>query len=109
MAAGEGGQPAGDNLTVRGFSARSDITIDGVRDLGTQSRDAFNLEQVEVIKGPASAYSGRGSTGGTINLVSETPSLQRDLGSTVMLGNAGMKRVTTVWRSRRRVDRWSRA
>ena len=95
MAAGEGGQPAGDNLTVRGFSARSDITIDGVRDLGTQSRDAFNLEQVEVIKGPASAYSGRGSTGGTINLVSKTPSLQRDLGSTVMLGNAGMKRVTT--------------
>ena len=95
MAAGEGGQPAGDNLTVRGFSARSDITIDGVRDLGTQSRDAFNLEQVEVIKGPASAYSGRGSPGGTINLVSKTPSLQRDLGSTVMLGNAGMKRVTT--------------
>ena len=88
MAAGEGGQPAGDNLTVRGFSARNDITIDGVRDLGTQSRDAFNLEQVEVIKGPASAYSGRGSTGGSINLVSKTPSLERDFGSTVMLGNA---------------------
>ena len=48
MTAGEGGTPAGDNLTLRGFSARNDIFIDGARDLGVQSRDPFNLEQVEV-------------------------------------------------------------
>ena len=64
MTAGEGGTPAGDNLTLRGFSARNDVFIDGVRDISPQSRDPFNLEQVEVIKGPASAFSGRGSTGG---------------------------------------------
>ena len=52
MTAGEGGTPAGDNLTLRGFSARNDIFIDGARDLGVQSRDPFNLEQVEVVKGP---------------------------------------------------------
>ncbi len=51
MTAGEGGTPAGDNLTLRGFSARNDIFIDGVRDLGPQSRDPFDLEQVEVVKG----------------------------------------------------------
>ncbi len=52
MTAGEGGTPAGDNLTIRGFSARNDVFVDGVRDLGPQSRDPFNLEQVEVVKGP---------------------------------------------------------
>ena len=61
IAAGEGGTPAGDNLTLRGNSARNDIFIDGVRDLNPQSRDPFNLEQVEVTKGPTSAVSGRGS------------------------------------------------
>ncbi|MCV4594307.1 TonB-dependent receptor plug domain-containing protein, partial [Escherichia coli] len=69
LTAGEGGAPAGDNLVIRGFSARNDIFIDGSRDLGAQSRDPFNLEQVEVVKGPSSTYTGRGSTGGTVNLV----------------------------------------
>ncbi|MGB7923359.1 MAG: TonB-dependent receptor plug domain-containing protein [Pyrinomonadaceae bacterium] len=50
VTAREGGNPAGDNLTVRGFSARNDVFVDGVRDLGPQSRDPFNLEQVEVVK-----------------------------------------------------------
>lgn len=72
MQAGEGGVPAGDNLTLRGFSARTDLFIDGVRDFGGYSRDPFNLEQIEVVKGPASTHSGRGSTGGSINLASKT-------------------------------------
>ncbi|MCW5979070.1 MAG: TonB-dependent receptor plug domain-containing protein [Bryobacteraceae bacterium] len=59
VAAGEGGSPAGDNLTLRGFSARNDLFVD-VRDISPQSRDPFNTEQVEVTKGPASAVSGRG-------------------------------------------------
>ncbi len=71
IVAGEGGAPAGDNLSLRGFSARNDIYVDGVRDLSPQSRDPFNLEQVEVVKGPSSAFNGRGSAGGTINLVTK--------------------------------------
>ena len=63
-------------MAIRGFSARTDIFIDGVRDFGGYSRDSFNLEQVEVTKGPASATSGRGSTGGSVNMVSKAPSLQ---------------------------------
>ena len=81
IAAGEGGTPAGDNLTIRGNSARNDIFVDGVRDLSPQSRDPFNVEQVEVTKGPTSAVSGRGSAGGTVNLTSKGPSLSRILGA----------------------------
>ncbi len=94
MTAGEGGAPAGDNLTLRGFSARNDIFVDGVRDLGPQSRDPFNLEQVEIVKGPGSAYVGRGSTGGTINLVSKTPSLAPTYGLTLNFGSDRTKRAT---------------
>jgi len=94
VTAGEGGTPAGDNLTLRGFNARNDIFIDGVRDLGAQSRDPFNLEQVEVVKGPGSVYSGRGSACGIINLVSKSPLPNRLIGGSVTLGNAETKRVT---------------
>lgn len=94
IAAGEGGAPAGDNLTLRGFSARNDVFIDGVRDLSPQARDPFNLEQVEVVKGPASAYSGRGSTGGTINLVSKAPAINPLYGFTFNLGTDRTKRFT---------------
>ena len=94
IAAGEGGAPAGDNLTIRGFSARNDVYVDGVRDLGPQSRDSFNLEQVEVVKGPSSTFTGRGSTGGTINLVSKLPNLRRSISGTLTGGNADTKRAT---------------
>lgn len=69
---GGGGLP-GDNLAIRGFAARNDIFVDGVRDFGAYTRDPYNLDQVEVAKGPASAISGRGSTGGVINLTTKAP------------------------------------
>jgi catecholate siderophore receptor len=69
--AGEGGQPAGDNLKIRGFDAGADVFIDGIRDTGSQTRDIFALEQIEVLKGPGSAYSGRGAAGGSVNLVTK--------------------------------------
>ena len=71
LQAGEGGGAPGDNVYVRGFTARNDISIDGVRDPGVVSRDLFNVEQIEIAKGPASAITGRGSTGGAINLASK--------------------------------------
>lgn len=94
ITAGEGGAPAGDNLTLRGNSARNDIFVDGVRDLSPQSRDPFNLEQVEVTKGPTSAITGRGSAGGVINLISKGPSVNRILGGSIALGNADTRRGT---------------
>lgn len=75
--AGEGNPPSGDQLKIRGFSARDDILVDGVRDAGVFFRDPFNTERIEVSKGPASAFAGRGSTGGTINQVSKLPNLKQ--------------------------------
>jgi catecholate siderophore receptor len=92
--AGEGGVPAGDQLTIRGFSARTDMFIDGVRDFGGYSRDSFNLEQVEVAKGPSSAIAGRGSTGGAINQVSKAPYAARAYSASLGGGNADYKRAT---------------
>ena len=94
IAAGEGGAPAGDNLTLRGFSARNDLFVDGARDISPQSRDPFNTEQVEVTKGPTSAISGRGSTGGVINMVSKAPGLNRFFNASLMFGSDDTKRVT---------------
>ena len=92
--AGEGGTPAGDQMTIRGFSARTDMFVDGIRDTGGYSRDTFNLEQVEVAKGPSSAVSGRGSTGGSINLVSKTPQMRAAYSGTIDAGTATYERST---------------
>lgn len=95
MQAGEGGGGLpGDTMTIRGFSASSDIFIDGVRDVGAYARDAFNLEQVEVIKGPSSTFGGRGSTGAAVNLATKTPQLRSMEEGSVAFGTAGMQRTT---------------
>ena len=95
MATGEGGGgPAGDNLTLRGFGARNDIFVDGIRDFASYTRDTFNVEQVEVVKGPASAQTGRGSTGGYINMFSKQPRLATLASATVAGGLPGYGRAT---------------
>ena len=76
IAAGEGGAQ-GDNLTIRGFSARNDLYIDGMRDFGSYYRDPFNLEEVDVVQGPSAATFGRGSTGGVVNQATKMPTLLR--------------------------------
>lgn len=78
FSAGEGGVQ-GDNVTIRGYSARNDFYRDGIRDPGWYARDAFSFDRVEVFKGPSSFMFGRGSTGGVINIVSKTPQ-NRDFG-----------------------------
>lgn len=92
MQAGEGGTPAGDQLSIRGFTARTDIFVDNVRDFGGYTRDPFNLEQVEVVKGPSSDYSGRGSTGGSVNLVSKTPGLEDNINTNLAVGSDNYSR-----------------
>ena len=72
--AGEGGSH-GDDVNLRGFPASDDFFLDGLRDTGFYTRDAFDVESLEIYKGPASTLFGRGSTGGVINQVSKTPKL----------------------------------
>ncbi|MDP3384984.1 MAG: TonB-dependent siderophore receptor [Phenylobacterium sp.] len=84
--AGEGGQPLADRPFIRGQASGNNVFVDGVRDSGGQVRDIFNLEQVEVVKGPDSAYNGRGSGGGSINLTSKQPKLVEATSASLRVG-----------------------
>jgi catecholate siderophore receptor len=76
--AGEGGGGYGDSINLRGFAGSNDITVDGLRDSAQYTRsDPFNLEQVEVVSGASSVYAGAGSVGGTVNLVSKAPQIEK--------------------------------
>jgi outer membrane receptor protein involved in Fe transport len=52
LAAGEAASQ-GDSLTIRGFTARNDIFLDGLRDFGSYYRDPFYLQDIQVLKGPS--------------------------------------------------------
>ena len=95
FAAGEGGSVAsGDSFFMRGSDASGNIFIDGVRDTGAYTRDVFNLEQVEIAKGPAGADNGRGGASGYVNLATKTPHLDTFRNATVLYGSADQKRAT---------------
>lgn len=94
LGSGEGGVSVGDRPFIRGFDAMSSTYIDGVRDPGGQSREIFNLEQVEITKGPSSTYGGRGTTGGSLNLVSKTAKAENFSRGSVTLGSDMTKRAT---------------
>jgi catecholate siderophore receptor len=93
IAAGEGGAQ-GDNLTIRGFTARNDIFIDGMRDFGSYYRDPFNQEEVQVLKGPSSVAFGRGTTGGVLNQATKMPTTASVVNGTLMLGSDMTRRAT---------------
>jgi len=92
----EGGQ-IGNNINLNGFTARTDIFLDGFRDRGQYYRDTFALDSVEVLMGPSSMLFGRGSTGGAINQVSKrpkrTPATEVDVSGTTN----GLVRGTADW------------
>jgi len=71
LGTGEGGNAFGDRFFIRGFDVRNDIFIDGVRDPGVSVRENFFTEQVEILRGPASSFAGRGTAGGAINIVTK--------------------------------------
>ncbi len=81
-----GNTQTGDSIFMRGFDTTGSIFVDGIRDLGTISRDTFNLEQVEVIKGPSGSDNGRGASSGYVNLVSKTAGLEAFNNGSVTLG-----------------------
>ncbi|CAN7396209.1 TonB-dependent receptor [Phenylobacterium sp. LjRoot225] len=71
VAIGEGGALNGDQFKIRGFDSKDDVYVDGLRDFGVYTRDSFNFDQVQVLKGPSGALFGRGTTGGAINTISK--------------------------------------
>ncbi len=94
LGTGEGGNAFGDRIFIRGFDARNDVYVDGVRDPGVGSREIFAVEQIEILKGPSSAFGGRGTTGGAVSLISKQ-ARPGDFGDfEVTLGTDDTRRVT---------------
>ena len=92
--AAEGGNPIGDRPFIRGFDSQGSIYVDGVRDLASQSREVFATDSIQIVRGSDSTLGGRGSAGGTINIVSKLPQ-PGDFGAVqASYGNADFKRVT---------------
>ncbi|HVU82948.1 MAG TPA: catecholate siderophore receptor Fiu [Rhodanobacteraceae bacterium] len=92
---GENGSTStGDAVYMRGFDASGSIFVDGVRDLGSISRDVFDTEQVEVIKGPDGTVYGRTTPTGAINMVSKQPLPVASASATLGYGSWNQKRAT---------------
>jgi catecholate siderophore receptor len=93
IGAGEGSYQ-GDNFSIRGFPSRNDIYLDGMNDFGNYNRDPFNIEEVEVLKGPSSAEFGRGSSGGVVNEETKEPELEGFTAGSATYGTDNQERGT---------------
>ena len=85
VAQGEGRR---DQFFIRGFNAIGDQFVDNVRDDAPYYRDLSNVEQIEVVKGPAAVLFGRGSSGGLINRVTKRPNLAGRVGGLELSGGS---------------------
>lgn len=95
MQMGENGNTsAGDTFQLRGFSLQQSTFVDGIRDLGAVTRDTFNLEQIEVVKGAAGAETGRGASSGFINLISKQAHLGDESSVSGTVGTGDVRRAT---------------
>jgi catecholate siderophore receptor len=91
---GEGGNAFGDRFFIRGFDARNDVFVDGIRDPAVNVRENFFTEQVEILKGPSSSVDGRGTTGGALNIVTKQATDQNFYNADSTFATDNTKRVT---------------
>ena len=82
-----------DAPTIRGVSTTADFFVDGVRDDVQYFRDLYNIDRVEILKGPNAMIFGRGGGGGVINRVTKKADGERLYEATTTLGSFGTKRV----------------
>ena len=70
-----------DSIVFRGVRSTADFYLDGVRDDVQYYRSLYNLEKVEILRGPNALLFGRGGTGGIINRVTKKAVLGDAFGS----------------------------
>lgn len=87
---GEGNRDA---LVFRGNRSTGDFFVDGIRDDVQYYRDIYNIERVEVLKGPNGMIFGRGGSGGVINRVVKEASWSPIQEITAQAGSFNAKRV----------------
>ncbi len=91
VAQGEGQR---DQITIRGQNTTADFYTDGVRDDAEYYRDLYNIQSVEVLKGPSALIFGRGGGGGVVNRVTKKADGETLRSMQVSTGSFGRKRVT---------------
>lgn len=67
-----------DSVVFRGIRSTADFFLDGNRDDVQYYRALYNVEQVEILRGPNALLFGRGGTGGILNRVSKKAQLDQD-------------------------------
>ncbi|HET8818010.1 MAG TPA: TonB-dependent siderophore receptor [Xanthomonadaceae bacterium] len=92
IAQGEGHRDA---PVLRGNTSTADLFVNGIRDDVQYFRDLYNVERVEVLKGPNAMIFGRGGTGGVINRVTKQARWGASRDATLQLGSWNRRRVTT--------------
>ena len=70
-----------DSVVFRGVRSTADFYQDGVRDDVQYYRSLYNVDQLEVLRGPNALLFGRGGTGGIINRVSKKGVVGETFGS----------------------------
>ena len=88
---GEGNR---DQIILRGTSTTADFYVDGVRDDAQVFRDLYNLERVEILKGPGGMAFGRGGAGGVVNRVTKRPLFAAINEASVTYGSWNQLRLT---------------
>ena len=73
-----------DSIVFRGVRSTADFYVDGLRDDVQYYRSLYNVEQVEILRGPNALLFGRGGTGGIINRVSKKAMVDDEFGSFMM-------------------------
>jgi len=68
------GESNRDTFTLRGNSSTADFFVDGIRDDVQYFRDFYNVDRLEILKGPNAMIFGRGGGGGIVNRVMKRPS-----------------------------------
>lgn len=91
FAQGEGNRDA---AVFRGVATTGDFFLDGVRDDVEYFRDVYNIDRVEVIRGPNAMIFGRGATGGLINRVTRQANFSDGLSARLEGGSFDLFRGT---------------
>ncbi len=91
VAQGEGHR---DQISIRGQVTTADFFVDGVRDDTEYFRDLYNVETIEVLKGPAAMIFGRGGGGGVVNRVTKKANGERIREVTATAGSFERARTT---------------
>lgn len=78
-----------DQVTLRGNSSTADFFVDGLRDDVQYYRGLYNVDRIEVLKGPNAMIFGRGGGGGVINRVGKRPVDDAFIGGAASLDSFG--------------------